>query len=353
MKDYKVVIKHALSGDTVIGDIVPEGLGREGVRRRPHADGRPRQLGRARQVHRQVRVAKAAQAGPDPVDIPAGLPGTVMAFKGADAPPHVIVRGPSGQVFDTGTGNAPAEAAGLRRAQERRARHHRDRHREAGRRPLDGRDRGGLLAAGPGHPGRRHAPGHRDRQGHGLRATTARSTTPSRTSRPVAASSSSRPATAAAGGSAPCKADGRGTLKFNPAVGAPGKRKLQAVVYAADGFLAARLELGTYTAPAPERPAKAKKLTRQALRQATRAALEVARRTRQQVDIRSAAGLNMTRTVKRSTTSIELPAKGTKLTVTITGSTKSGLAGPAARFTDQGASEEVMSGRDRKIPPAP
>ena len=48
-------------------------------------------------------MAKAAQAGPDPVDIPAGLPGTVMAFKGADAPPHVIVRGPSGQVFDTGT----------------------------------------------------------------------------------------------------------------------------------------------------------------------------------------------------------------------------------------------------------
>jgi hypothetical protein len=41
----------------------------------------------------------------------------------------------------------------------------------------------------------------------------------------------------------------------------------------------------------------------------------------------------MTRTVKRSTTSIKLPAKGTKLTVTVTGSTKSGLAGPAARFT--------------------
>ena len=53
----------------------------------------------------------------------------------------------------------------------------------------------------------------------------------------------------------------------------------------------------------------------------------------QQVDIRSSAGLNMTRTVKRSTTSIKLPAKGTKLTVTVTGSTKSGLAGPAARFT--------------------
>ena len=57
--------------------------------------------------------AAAAQAGPDPVDIPAGLPGTVMAFKGADAPPHVILHGPSGQVFDTGSGNAPVEAQGF------------------------------------------------------------------------------------------------------------------------------------------------------------------------------------------------------------------------------------------------
>ena len=36
-----------------------------------------------------------------------------MAFKGADAPPHVILHGPSGQVFDTGSGNAPVEANGF------------------------------------------------------------------------------------------------------------------------------------------------------------------------------------------------------------------------------------------------
>ena len=106
-------------------------------------------------------------------------------------------------------------------------------------------------------------------------------------------------------------ADGSGTLKFHPAGGAPGKREIQGVVYAADGYLTSRLELGTYTAPAPQRPAKAKKLTvrrvgkKLVLRwKGDKAAYK------QQVDIRSAAGLNMTRMVKRSTTSIALPAAG-------------------------------------------
>jgi hypothetical protein len=53
----------------------------------------------------------------------------------------------------------------------------------------------------------------------------------------------------------------------------------------------------------------------------------------QSVDIRSGAGLNITRTVRRSTTSIVLPAAGTKLVVNVTGTTRSGLAGMPARFT--------------------
>ncbi len=112
VKDYKVVIKHALSGDTVIGDIVPKASAAKvsGVDRMP-TGGHGNSAGLVKYTGKSV--AKAAQAGPDPVDIPAGLPGTVMAFKGADAPPHVIVRGPSGQVFDTGSGNAPAEAPGF------------------------------------------------------------------------------------------------------------------------------------------------------------------------------------------------------------------------------------------------
>ena len=56
VKDYKVVIKHALSGDTVIGDIVPKAsAAKAGVPAvDDDADRRPRQLGRPRQVHGQA-----------------------------------------------------------------------------------------------------------------------------------------------------------------------------------------------------------------------------------------------------------------------------------------------------------
>jgi hypothetical protein len=130
------------------------------------------------------------------------------------------------------------------------------------------------------------------------------------------------------------KADGRGTIKFHPAGGAPGKREIQAVVYAADGFLAARLELGTYAAPAPQRPARATKLAvkRSGKRLVIRWHGDRAAYT-QQVDIRSSTGLNLTRTVRRSTTTIALPATGTKLVVNITGTTRAALAGSVAHFT--------------------
>src|SRR5205085_470571 len=98
VKDYKVVIKHALSGETVIGDIVPPSaakaasVGTPVVDRMPtgghgNSSGLVRLAGKASAA--AVKAAAAQAGGPDPVDIPAGLPGTVMAFKGADAPPHV------------------------------------------------------------------------------------------------------------------------------------------------------------------------------------------------------------------------------------------------------------------------
>ena len=140
VKDYKVVIKHALSGDTVIGDIVPEGLGREGVRRRPHAHGRPRQLGRARQVHGQVG------------------------------------------------GQGRAGRARSRRHPRRPARH---RDGVQGRRRAPARDR-----PRPVRPGVRH--GHRQRAGRGARASSR-----SRTTRSTSPRSSSRSRPAAAGRSRP------------------------------------------------------------------------------------------------------------------------------------------------------
>jgi hypothetical protein len=145
------------------------------------------------------------------------------------------------------------------------------------------------------------------------------------------------------------KADGRGTIKFHPAGGAPGKREIQGVVYAADGFLSSRLTLGTYTAPAPQRPAKAKKLTvkrsgkRLVLRwKGDRAAYK------QQVDIKSSGGLNMTRIVRRSTTAIALPAAGTKLVIAITGSTKSGLAGTVGHFNKRVPAAKKKKAKTKK-----
>jgi hypothetical protein len=157
------------------------------------------------------------------------------------------------------------------------------------------------------------------------------------------------------------KADGAGTLKFQPAGGAPGKREIQGVVYAADGYLTSRLTLGSYTAPAPQRPARASKLTvrrvgkKLVLRWKGRPAAYT-----QQVDIRSATGLNLTRTVRRSTTSIALPAAKTKLVVAVTGRRGPGSPGrralPHARAGGgqeaslEGVTHALDAGRDLGSP---
>jgi len=63
VKDYKVVIKHALSGDTVIGDIVPKASAAKvsGVDRMP-TGGHGNSAGLVKYTGKSV--AKAAQAGP-------------------------------------------------------------------------------------------------------------------------------------------------------------------------------------------------------------------------------------------------------------------------------------------------
>ena len=248
-----------------------------------------------------------------------------MAFKGADAPPHVILHGPSGQVFDTGSGNAPVQAKGFAALKN------------------DELDITEIVIEKPAAAaGRSRRP--RTRRGS------------CRASRPTARAPRPRPARSPAPATTAARLHGQGPpgrrprrvrrgrrrrrradrrrqgrrprhAEVPPRRGRPGKREIQGVVYGADGFLTARLELGTYTAPAPQRPAKAKKLTlrRSGKRLVLRWRGEGV--SRQQVDIRSAAGLNMTRTVKRSTTSIALPAARTKLVITVTGRPTPGLAG--------------------------
>ena len=305
VKDYKVVIQHALSGDTVIGDIVPKAASASSLRA---ADRRPRQLRRAHQVPRQVdgeglpgrsRSGRAPRRAARHGD---GVQGRRRAP--ARDPPR-----PLGPGVRHRHRQRPGRGARLRRAQERRDRHHRDRHREARGRPLDGRAARGLLAARAGHPGRRHHARSRRPPRSRAPVTTARSPTPSRTCPKGSRVEFAEAGDGGGGRIGIVKADGRGTLKFHPAGGAPGKRTLQAVVYGADGFLTGRLDLGTYAAPAPERPAKAKKLT------AKRSGKKLVLRWKgkafsQQVDIRSNTGLNVTRTVKHSTTSIALPRNG-------------------------------------------
>ena len=341
VKDYKVVIKHALSGDTVIGDIVPPSGAKAASAGTPVVDAVPNgghgnSAGLLRIAGAKASAAaveaEVAQSGPDPVDIPAGLPGTAMAFKGADAPPHVILHSPSGQVYDSGSGNTAVQTPGFAALKddalditeiviEKPA---------AGRWTVEPAADSSRLVQGIQADGTRPVTATAKVMGSGHDRRLAY------TVKGLPAGSRVDFAEAGNGGGGligSVKADGTGTLKFHPAGGAPGKREIQGVVYAADGYLSSRLALGTYTAPAPQRPARAKKLTvrrvgkKLVLRwKGDRAAYK------QQVDIRSAAGLNMTRTVKRSTTSIALPAAGTKLVVNITGSTRSGLAGTVAHF---------------------
>ena len=345
VKDYKVVIKHALSGDTVIGDIAPQGGKIEpraaGDRGLPVTDRLPdgghgnaaglmRLAGTppSKAALRNVS-AEAAQAGPDPIDIPAGLPGTVMGFVGAGAPPHVVLNGPKGERFDTGSGNAAVQLPGFAALKNAKT----------GitevviPTPSAGRwtvevaaDSSRLVQAiqadgtrGPTVTGKVTGSGQDRRLAYSVKGLPAGGR--------IDLVEAGEGAGAKLGS---VKADGSGTLPFHPAIGQPGKRAIQGIVYAADGYLSARLALGTYTAPAPARPGRATKLTLR--RVGSRLVLRWKGdrlADSYQVDVRSSKGLNVTRTVKRTTAWIPMPTKGSRLRLRITPSTLGGLTGPA------------------------
>ena len=288
-----------------------------------------------------------------------------MAFKGADAPPHVILHGPSGQRLRHRQRQRPGPGAGLRRAQERPSStspRSSSRSPPAGRWTVETAADSSRLVQGIQADGTRPvtATAKVTGSGHDRRLTY--------TVKGLPAGGRVEFAEAGDGGGGRIgivKADGGGTLKFHPAGGAPGKREIQAVVYAADGFLAARLTLGTYAAPAPQRPAKAKKLTvrRSGKRLVLRWRGDRAAYT-QQVDIRSATGLNLTRTVRRSThVDRRCPPRARSSSITVTGTTKSGLAGQGralqgARAGGEEEARQAVTADDRcregrAISPAP
>jgi uncharacterized delta-60 repeat protein len=330
--DYKVVIQHALSGDLVIGPPVHGMTARTASVRALPTTGRGNEATLVRYTGHSTR-ARAAQAGPDAIDLPAGLPGTVMAFKGAGAPPHVILHGPKGETIDSGAGNAPAQTPGV----------------AALKNPATGiteiviaKPSGGRWTVTPTPDSSRLVEAL---QADGIRAAKV-------TGRVLGAAPRRRLAYSVAGlpkgghvdfaevGAAAgsligrVAQDGTGTLAFTPGDGAPGRRDVQAIVTGPDGYVSARTKLGTYRAPAPPRPAAARKLT---VRRSGKSIIlswprdALAKTT--QIDLRTSSGLNITRIVKRPSLRLRAPAAGTTLKLTITGTSRSGVLGQAARFT--------------------
>ncbi len=195
-----------------------------------------------------------------------------MAFKGADAPPHVILHGPSGEVFDTGTGNAAVQARAFAALKNDAT----DITEVVIEKPAGGRwtvevapDSSRLVEAIQADGTRPVAATAKvSGSGHDRRLAY--------TVKNLPAGSRVEFVEAGDGGGGRIgivKADGSGTLAFHPAGGAPGKRTIQAVVYGADGFLTGRTDLGTYAAPAPGAAGEGQEADGQALRQAARAAL--------------------------------------------------------------------------------
>jgi hypothetical protein len=341
--DYKVVIKHALSGDIVIGPPVHGMVARAAtiptVARVPTRgrgnEARLLRLGGTppSAARRSAIRAAAAQAAPDAIDIPAGLPGTAMAFKGAGTPPHVILHGPKGETIDSGAGPEPMLTPGVAALKDQRTgiteiviatpsagrwtvELAADSSRLVQALQADGTKpptiTAGVVGTAPSQRLRYHVKGLRD--GEHVDFTEVG---------PAAGSVIGR-----------VSRDGDGTLAFRPGEGAAGRRVIQAIVTGPDGFVRDRVKLGTYQAPGPARPAAARRLV--VRRSGPTLVLSwsgdrLAKTT--QVDLRTSTGLNLTRIVRRAGLRLPAPPPGTTLRVTITGTSRTGVLGSAARFT--------------------
>jgi uncharacterized delta-60 repeat protein len=333
VNDYKVVIKHALSGDLVIGPPVHGIKAHVASVRRLPTTGRGNEATLVRYVGPSAPRARAAQNAPDAIAIPAGLPGTVMAFKGADAPPHVLLHAPDGTTIDTGAGNQPVHTPGV----------------AALKNPQTQITEVVIAKPAAGRWTVEVAPD----SSRLVEALQADGTRPAKISAKVAGAAQDRTLRYAITGLAAGQhvdfaevgaeagsiigrvaRDGSGTLAFHPSEGAAGKRDVQAIVTNADGFVAERRKIGTYQAPNPPRPARPKTLTLK--RQGTSIVLSWPRdalTATTQIDVRTSTGLNITRILKRPTLRLRAPAAGTTIKVTLTARSRTGVLGTPARFT--------------------
>ncbi|HEX5925556.1 MAG TPA: PKD domain-containing protein [Baekduia sp.] len=331
--DYKVVIQHALSGDIVIGPPVHGMTAHTASVRELPTTGRGNDATLVRYTGKSAPRARAAQATPDAIDIPAGLPGTVMGFKGDGAPPHVILHGPKGETIDTGIGNTPVQTPGV----------------AALKNPTTSITE--VVIAKPS-AGRWTVEVAAD-SARLVEALQANGTRPATITGKVLGSGQDRRLQYAVKGLATGQhvdfaeigtaagsiigrigKDGTGVLAFHPGEGKAGRRDVQAIVTNIDGYVADRRKLGTYTAPNAPRPMAARKLTLK--RKGTSIVLSwprsaVAKTT--QVDIKSSNGLNLSKIVKRPTVRLKAPPAGTTLKITITGTSRTGVLGKPAHFT--------------------
>jgi uncharacterized delta-60 repeat protein len=339
--DYKVAIQHALSGDLIIGPPVHGISAHAASVRTVPTTGRGNEATLVRYTGPSARKARAAQAAPDAIDVPAGLPGTVMAFKGAGAPPHVVLHGPQGETIDSGAGNGPVHTPGVAALKNAAT---------AITEIVIAKPSGGRwtveVAAGSSRL---------------VEALQADGTRPAKITGKVVGRAPRQRLRYAVSGLAEgahvdfaevgvaagsiigrVARDGSGTLPFTPGEGAAGRRDVQAIVTGADGYVAARTRLGTYRAPGPPRPVTARTLT---IRRSGASHLVLSwprdrRAATTRVDVRTATGLNTTKTVKRASLRLRAPAAGTRIAVTLTGTSRTGVLGTPARLT-------------RKVPAAP
>ncbi|MDX6684484.1 MAG: hypothetical protein QOF86_612, partial [Baekduia sp.] len=360
VNDYKVVIKHALSGDIVIGPAIHGMTAKAATvptvsalpqRGRGNEAGLVRLAGTRPSAARRGAIrAAAAQAAPDAIDIAAGLPGTVMAFKGDGAPPHVILHGPKGETIDSGAGPKPMQTPGVAALKNQAT---------------------GITEIVIAKPsaGRWSVEVAAD-SSRLVEALQADGTKPAKITGTVTGAGQARTLRyrvtglakgahvdfAEVGASAGSiigrvTADGAGTLAFKPGEGQAGKRDVQAIVTDIDGYVQAREKLGTYSAPNAPRPAAARRLTvkrsgKSLLLSWPRNAL--AKTT--QVDIKTSTGLDITRIVRRPALRLPAPPAGTTLRVTITATSPTGVLGRAGRFTRRLPKAKTQQPKAKKAP---
>ena len=261
------------------------------------------------------------------IDLPAGLPGAVVALKGKDAAPKVTLIGPKGERITTPDGLMPVEQSPFFVLKDPRAKLTQI----AISKPSAGRWRVEIEPGSSEIVSLRSAEGLDEPQvkarvtGHGHRRTVAYRIDP--ISGQKVTFLESGPSTGGVIG----VAKGReGTLRFSPADGAAERRKIVALVEQ-DGQVRDRIEIASYRAPHARRPARPAGLRLRRSHSALTATWRVVKGAPQyQAAVRLSSGRRALITTKRRRVVIRGLARGTTGTVEVRGLSAAGMTGRAA-----------------------